>query len=278
MAKQLGLHKVHGKVGEFSYYQSKNGGSLMRSINTGMSDRVKYTIEYANTRLNNAEFGGAGSFAGAIVRGIPVRYRYILNPKATGELAKAAKAAMVHDNTSPWGFRKINSKYVPSIFLSFNQLSKNQMPEEIFSFISQYIKYDAEAGKVFTDNNYEISELLSNELKAKGADKVSLLLFGFSVTKPNRETNEAKYDSCYGTLESLSAISKVDASVEPGTVIIPDERVSESELPYNDQNTDITGILAVMLPEKTVGTNTYVLQELCAASWLQINDGTVPEP
>ena len=67
MAKQSGLHQLRGKVGEHSYYrQTGISSGLVRSINQGMSARVKNDEAFLNTRLNNAEFGQAGRIASVL--------------------------------------------------------------------------------------------------------------------------------------------------------------------------------------------------------------------
>lgn len=278
MAKQLGLHKVHGKVGEFSYYQSKNGGSLMRSINTDMSERVKSSKEYANTRLNNAEFGGAGSCAGAIVRGITSRWRFILSSKATGLLAKAIKAGMMFDSQSAWGERTLRMEEAPAIQERFNKLSKNQVPDFVKNFVDTNILYDGQENKVFSTDVCSTTAEYEQEMIAKGAKGVYSKVYIYSVSSPEPLQGENKYAPASSVLFELSDFSVENVFTGQGRGTLIQEEVAEVETIPMNSDTDIAGILVIMLPYKTVGSQNYILQELCSAYWKSVEAGTAPEP
>lgn len=108
MAKQSGIHQLRGKVGNMKYYGMKGvDGGLVQSINEGMSNRVKTGAEYANTRRNNSEFGMAASTAGAAVKSLSLRWRYLLKPFATAAFAKDMLAAAKGYGTGAWGTRYV---------------------------------------------------------------------------------------------------------------------------------------------------------------------------
>lgn len=56
MAKQTGIIKLKGKIGDLSFYKSKDG-HLAREKGGVDGDRIKNDPAYARTRENNAEFG-----------------------------------------------------------------------------------------------------------------------------------------------------------------------------------------------------------------------------
>lgn len=109
MAKQSGLHQLRGKVGEHSYYrQTGVSTGLVRSINQGMSNRVKTAAEYANTRLNNSEFGHACKIAGVLGHIIMPKYRPMLLPFSQSKMAKIILDE-IKLQTGDWGKRSLPS-------------------------------------------------------------------------------------------------------------------------------------------------------------------------
>lgn len=105
MAKQTGLHLIKGKVGEYSYYRSAGvNAPLMRRINQGMSARVKNGEEYANTRLNNAEFKNAQSLATFLFNAVPNRKASMMRRFAIAEMTKKG-LEYIKDGSGNWGAR-----------------------------------------------------------------------------------------------------------------------------------------------------------------------------
>ena len=123
MAKQSGLHQIRGKVGEHSYYrQTGVTNGLIRSINQGMSSRVKTSDEYANTRLNNAEFGQAGRIAKVLGRLVTPKYRPMILPFSQSKMAKIILESIKTD-TAPWGQRNLSSNASDRIQAMVNALN-----------------------------------------------------------------------------------------------------------------------------------------------------------
>lgn len=105
MAKQIGIHQIKGKVGERSYYRTKGVElGISRSINQGLSARVKNGDEYANTRLNNAEFKNANAIATAAFKRVPNRSRGMLVNFAVAQMTKKALED-IKQGTGAWGVR-----------------------------------------------------------------------------------------------------------------------------------------------------------------------------
>lgn len=128
MAKQSGLHQIRGKVGEHSYYrQTGVANGLIRSINQGMSQRVKTGDEYANVRLNNAEFGQAGRIAKVLGMMITPKYRPMLLPFSQSKMCKILLDAIKQDNTAPWGQRNISptDSGITVLINALNSVHKN---------------------------------------------------------------------------------------------------------------------------------------------------------
>lgn len=128
MAKQSGLHQLRGKVGEHSYYKQTGVASgLVRSINQGMSARVKTSEEYANVRLNNAEFGQAGRIAKVLGRFITPKYRPMILPFSQSKMCKVLLDAIKTDTKHPWGQRNISegNSGINVLINTINSVRKN---------------------------------------------------------------------------------------------------------------------------------------------------------
>lgn len=267
MAKQSGIHGIRGKINGVSYYSSKNGGQLIRKINEGMSSRVKTAKEYANTRLNNAEFGAAGSLAGAIVRPISQRWRFILDSIATGKLVKAIKAAMMQDTASPWGERVVPLTEMAHLQDVFNGFSKNEMPQEVVTVLQDSMTFAA------ANNTLEITEPATltadmvQQLIDKGATHITTKVFAFNVRKPYIGADGKTYvpaESLFVDMSNTFALENV--AIAAGSQIISDSSAQNAPAVLNEE-AHLGGVLVVVLPERKVGNEYFTLQELCSAYW-----------
>ncbi|MBR3163692.1 hypothetical protein IKF15_00075 [Candidatus Saccharibacteria bacterium] len=267
MAKQSGIHGIRGKINGVSYYSSKNGGQLIRKINEGMSSRVKTAKEYANTRLNNAEFGAAGSLAGAIVRPISQRWRFILDSIATGKLVKAIKAAMMQDTASPWGERVVPLTEMAHLQEVFNGFSKNEMPQEIVDVLQKGVTYKASDNTLNFGQTGIMSDDLAQQLLDKGATHFNTKVFAFNVSKPYIGAD----GKTYVPAESLMVDISTTFGVDHGDIAQKDDFFDASELSNSpavlNEEAHLGGVLVVFLPERKVGNEYYTLQELCSAYW-----------
>lgn len=267
MAKQSGIHGIRGKINGVSYYSSKNGGQLIRKINEGMSSRVKTAKEYANTRLNNAEFGAAGSLAGAIVRPISQRWRFILDSIATGKLVKAIKAAMMQDTASPWGERVVPLTEMAHLQDVFNGFSKNEMPQEVVNCLQNELTFTSATNTLSTDDPAALTSDTVQQLLDKGATHVTTLVFAFNVRKPYIGAEGKTYVPAEHLFVDISDVfGKKNVAIEIGTPIIADDSIENAPVVLNEES-HLGGVLVVFLPERKVGNEYYTLQELCSAYW-----------
>lgn len=131
MAKQSGLHQIKGKVGEFSYYKSTGvDGGLIRSINQGLSERVKNGEEYANARLNNQEFAAAANVAGLLGKMVIPKFRPMILPFSQSRMAKGL-LAMARQNTGNWGQRVVDTSNTQQIC----ELLTAQSKRDFYNFL-----------------------------------------------------------------------------------------------------------------------------------------------
>lgn len=275
MAKQTSLIKIKGKADGQSFYTSKNGGALMRSINKGMSERVKTAKEFVNTRLNNAEFGACGDFAGAMVKAVSSRWRFILNPIATGHLVKVLKSLVGQDTAGAWGFRVIPAGVHDAILAAYTAESKNEVPMDLVSAVKSNLVYDSVAHKVGANFGAIITPEMIAELQAIGADKLQIRYYGMQASGAVSSLEDGKYAPAVVKLEEYTILGTESPQVvDENLELLPAESTSTS-LNLSNEETSVAGILVVYMPCRTVGTTTAILQQHCAAAWLPIQAGTI---
>ena len=264
MAKQLGLHKVQGKVGEYSYYESKNGGAVIRGINKGMSSRVKTAQEYANTRKNNSEFGMCGDFAGAIIKPISLRWRFILNSIATGMMVKEMKSLVALDSAGQWGKRVVKLANYGSLYEKFNSFSKNEIPSQISSALAAGVTYNSTTQKIILPSTGLEDSAFVEYMDSIGATSFGLQCFALLVTKPSFDGTTGTYTKAESKLVPINTFSSDTEDVDPGEEIYGANEVVLPESPVSTE-AQFAGFLTIFLPQRKIGGSVNVLQQHCAA-------------
>lgn len=164
MAKQTGLHLIKGKVGEYSYYRSAGvSAPLMRRINQGMSARVKNGDEYANTRLNNAEFKNAQGLATFLFNAVPSRRASMMRRFAIAEMTKRG-LEYIKDGSGNWGAR-IPVAGMDGIAVD---LLENRAKSGPYQGEFGVISYTSNAGSYTVQATYD--ETVATDLLGKGID------------------------------------------------------------------------------------------------------------
>lgn len=265
MAKQSGIHQLRGKVGEHSYYrQTGIVPGLVRSINQGMSARVKTDEAFANTRLNNAEFGQAGRLASVLAQYISPKFRPMVLPFSQSKMAKVILEYIKNDTTNPWGRRNLTvSNSGDAQVSALNSVAKNRFDDFGFG-----VMIDEEDGQL----DLTVTEETVNKLSAIGADGATVRFMATTTwigefTQVTREyaPSGAKanaYSSIFeageGTQHVLFNYS-VPAAPPSGAPAFGAER---------------TGVL-IVLPYRMVNNQMHILQEHCSFKAFIIEDGAV---
>lgn len=247
--------KQLGKRDGRRYYQQKGvEGIVSASINQGMSSRVKNDAAYANTRLNNAEFGAAGSTAGAITRSLSQKWRYLLVPFAAGKLAKDVRALMMDDTTNPWGQRSLQGTDWQKVLAEkVSQYSKNP--------VSDYLTFQADAllnTQTGLAVSVEFRPLVNETVQAAGATGVYTIAMAMKF-------NTSHFDAQTNSYTSANVESFVVGGEEAnfGEILSLSQNVAEIKDAAQSSNTMIA-VLVVALPFKEVNGAKYTLQELCS--------------
>lgn len=260
MARQSGIHQLRGKVGEMSYYrQSGVNTGLVRSINPGMSSRVKTSVEYANTRLNNDEFKTATQYAANILRAVVPIYRPMFNTFRNAKLA-AKVLELIKSNTGAWGSRVILPANQEAIISAVNTLSKNRAADLVL--------LSSVEDEAYVKINMAVPESMKSVLNSIGADGVDVKVYDVAVYEAAPTTpvaDRAPMEIRLSTAETInfdidSAVGDSDfAEITP---LMPDLTI-QTQLPV------ITYYAyAVIMPYREVNGTKYVLQEGCALQLL----------
>lgn len=265
MAKQSGLHQLRGKVGEHSYYrQTGIASGLVRSINQGLSQRVKTSEEYANVRLNNAEFGQGGRIAAVIAQYISPKFRPMVLPFSQSKMAKIILEYLKTDTTAPWGQRNITASNSGEVQVAaLNSVAKNR-----FEDFGLALDIDEENAEM----SITCSQETLNKLSAIGAD-------GFVVRFMATLTWIGKFaqnnNSYAPSIPRANSYEFLFNDPDAGS----DESINY-ELPaappqnYPCFGATRTGV-AIVLPYRTINGQRHTLQENCSFKAFIIADGPV---
>lgn len=255
MAKGQSTFRQLGKIDGRKYYQIKGvDGIVSQSINQGMSNRVKNDAAYANTRLNNAEFGGAGSTAGAITRALSQKWRYLLVPFATGKLAKDVRSIMMQDATGKWGQRGLIGTAWQSVLAEkVSTYSKNAVSD--YSGLKLDCVFNSVSG---LQVNYELANVHNEIVEAAGADGINLVLIGGKIDASAFDTASKHYTPAVSDLQIAPLAGGEWGDTDSDGVSFEDFKASAQA-----DNTMFCGIV-VILPYKTVNGTEYIMQEHCS--------------
>lgn len=239
-----------------SYYRQKGvTDGLARSINEGLSNRVKTAEEYENTRLNAAEFGSAASFAGACIRSISERKRAMLKNFATGDCAKFVREIILKDGTHNWGERQlVGDDWQDALRERLNQYAKLPYSEYMGGAVS-CLASSGETGLTI-DVTLDVPDNWGSLLLAKGATNVQVSAYGVFNTLSVGDVAPYK-----GMSQSL-VVGEVNEQIGAAGPITITRTIPIEGIPMDDDNS-LVNSLVVVKPYKTINGKMHILQELC---------------
>lgn len=259
-----------------SYYQQKGvSGGLVRKINEGMSARVKEGQEYANTRLNNAEFKNANAIATAAFNSVKGRLSSMMRTFALADMTKRALED-IKQGTGQWGVR----------------LPASQLDELICDMLENYAKggkYDGMFGSV-DDVTFSAQGVMTATFNLSGERIAALKELGI-------DGHQLLFSKCLAGEIMVDGLPRLFAGsgftpsapfVYPDTVEAVTTPVSESfatpasvglspsgyEFAQEDQKHGFF-IVITILPFRRVGTRLHTLKEYC--TYVAIPLGQIPE-
>lgn len=251
MAKQSGLHQIRGKVGEHSYYsQSGVSSGLIRKINQGLSQRVKTDEAFANTRLNNAEFGQACRVASCLIQHITPKYRTMLLTFAQAKAAKKVVERIKDDNTHNWGERTYYDQTGEITAQILNSLAKNN-----FSNLPISIQAPASSS---ASPELVINSSMVTYLSGLGCDGVEINVFNC------RPIIGDYFHGIWGPSVARKLVAlEVDYTFEAGDdseTIDPKFPIST---PDGTNSHNVSFVIVTVLPYKNVNDVKHIMQEYC---------------
>jgi len=266
MAKQSGIHQIKGKVGEMSYYkQSGVSSGLIRSINQGMSARVKSGEEYANTRRNNVEFGGAADAAKVFIKTIVPKFRPMFVTFAQAKLTKSILALAQANDGVDWGKRSIVAADLSAVLENLNVLAKNDYSTYFGNFVSVL---GSAAGKTELDISLTADQV--DALIGLGFDGVQFKLATYAVLTGEYNENTGKITKGV-RLPISSAI--VDAELQAGQAFNEDTELDGKESGATPATLISNRIsVCVAMPYKIINEVPYTMQEWCSFAAVATNN------
>lgn len=265
MAKQSGLHQLRGKVGEHSYYkQTGITSGLVRSINQGMSARVKTDAAFVNTRLNNAEFGQGGRLAAVVAQYITPKYRPMILPFSQSKMAKIILEYIKNDTTAPWGQRNITvANSGDAQVNALNAVVKNR-----FEDYGVKLTVDEEQ----TSLSFQVTDETLNKLSAIGANGFDVNFLATVTWIGNYSESAGKYAQSFARANIYTY--EVD---DPGTG--DDFRINYVLRPAPPQGWPAFAAtrmgLFILLPYRTINGQKHTLQEYCSFHAFVLANGAV---
>lgn len=258
MAKQSGLHQIRGKVGEHSYYkQTGVSAGLIRSINQGLSARVKDGEEFANTRLNNAEFGAACNVAASLGKMVTPKFRPMILPFSQSKMAKKV-LELARQSAAAWGQRTVMASASADLAAILSEQSKRDFEE----FISvDFVRQSADLVEV----NGVYSDEQATLMSSLGITHLTVLVSSFDLATGKYGLTTHTIAPCI--LTKIDTQSPLDANgVNPGAGESFSETLSVTPS-YNPPTAIYNGqqlLVLVVLPIREVGGTKHILQEYCS--------------
>lgn len=262
MAKQSGLHQIRGKVGEHSYYrQTGVSNGLIRSINQGLSSRVKTSDEYANTRLNNAEFGAACNVAGILGRMVVPKYRPMVLPFSQSIMAKKV-LDLAKANSGSWGERVVSTVDTPELAQILTDTSKLTLSD----FMSCQV---VRRSDVAVDVNVDMTSSQVSSFISLGINGYILKASLYDVRTGQYSQNTGKI--LRSTLR-IGALGDTDDTLTEASPASSSLNLAVGAFPTVTGFTNHRFVVVVFEPYRTVGGADYTLQEYCMFAAFQLPD------
>lgn len=263
MAKQRGCHQIKGKVGEYSYYsQTGVSGGLIRSINQGLSARVKTDAAYANTRLNNAEFGGACGVAGALGAMVVPKFRPMILPFSQSNMAKKV-LELAKANSGSWGQRVVTSANTPELAEILSEQSKRNPAEFVTLTAERADASTLTVGISFSSTQATLmSDLGISRLLVK-AVQVDLATGKYVIVGGDGRINKSYI--------RMRGENTFDEGITAGSAVTETEDLTVSSFaPTPELYNAHQLVVFVVMPAREVNGVAHILQEYCSFYAMQM--------
>lgn len=254
MAKQSGIHQIKGKIGEHSYYrQTGVSGGLIRSINQGLSARVKADAAYANTRLNNQEFGAAANTAALLGQMVTPKFRPMILPFSQSKMAKEV-LHLARENSQNWGQRTVSSSQTAQLAETLAAQSKRDLSEFATVSISRN-----SASEVNVNISGSVAQ--ATLLMSLGVDKVL-------ITTKIIDFASGQWDVIGGIMTTgyFNVVDSASANetLTSGTGFESDNDLNVDTFVPAPNHAGHQLCVVVLMPVRTINNVEHILQEYCS--------------
>lgn len=107
MAKQKGIIKLEGTIGDITFYKSTQDGHLAREKGGVSADRIASDPAFQRTRENGAEFGAAGKAGKVLRKALRGLLQNASDSRMVSRLTKEMVKVIQEDATNPRGQRNV---------------------------------------------------------------------------------------------------------------------------------------------------------------------------
>ena len=247
---------MRGKVGEHSYYrQTGISTGLMRSINQGLSERVKTSEEYANTRLNNTEFGAAANVAGLLGQMVQPKFRPMVLPFSQSKMAREIlKVARQHQDD--WGQRVVTSDDTAKLCDILTSTSKRNSNE----FVSlSVVRTSATAAEI----NYDYTADQASLMASLGITNITVKSVQFDLA--TGQWNPLALEMATGYFYQRDIVYPLDNyGVDAGTGESGQESINVAQFVPEANHSGHQIVVFVVLPARSINNVSHILQEYCS--------------
>lgn len=270
MAKQEGIFPIKGKMGDKSFYSTRNGGHQVRSINPTIGQRVKKSPEYLNTRKHNGEFGAATDMAAQTLQPLNQRWRYLLRPDVQGLLTAKAFEQMQRDTNNQFGQRTLLSNTFVEFQNYYNSLNKNQLPEFLSSWMYANVGLTNAGMKLVFNNGIGFTVAQQEAWHERGIDSMIGEIYGFRVSVPYYHPGRHRYIKALGELSQSPIVSHEAIFDYDEAQVLFEPNIYDTPFFVFNLSDTVSGILIVLKPCQRINGVSYVLQGMCSSIWYSV--------
>lgn len=262
MAKQRGLHQIIGKYNDTCYFERKGTrGGLLRRINSGMSERVKFGNEFANLRSANSVFGACSLYASIIFNFFNKRTLFLFNKNRQSQLTRLLYRVgipqFIKEDLLSAGF---SSEQSSLLALLFDSVVRKKFYEVFSGFPRQIRATDIDVDYRVTLNSEDLEEYCKKYnadgvlvstigpcyiyplLRETANDKFKIQEYGSTVPRYGhrwrRGDGDLSFDINVGSIDDAASFGFIDA--------IP-ERYVQSGLPVQLNNGACCGMFSIYI-------------------------------
>lgn len=273
MAKQRGIIQPRGKLGGYSFYRTKYvENTIIRALPANRSEQVKTADGYANTRAYAADFGRASDMAGALVRGMVTRWRYVLTPFRNSQLTRHILKMLFADTTHEVGRRWFTQEnWREMLRQRFVALSKNDFGAVGHLVNDGVFSFDYDRGGIEVKGGFYLQIDSGGAYNVAAIDGVRVYnnFVLYKMANPNEESPLEQSVSIFIGLRTEDRESYFDVPKSDFGRLIGYENASSFVATISfDTSNSFLGQCVVFLPYKQVGDTKYILQKHCSFDFI----------